>query len=173
MSALPPRGKVSLPPPIKPLSVEVVGIHPRYARLLVIEVLLDQTPPQGWVDCFDSAGKELPWIEMHPPAVHGGKIVLHPMDSDIEQEVAYTEERILVANQRWLAALATEAPPAAPEELVGETFSAEVRERIAAARQRTRSMSEAFSVQGFWRSDAWVTEDLLSIEGLTRPDRQT
>lgn len=159
---------MSLPPPIKPVRVDVVGIHPQFARLLILEVELDQVAPQRWVDFFDGLGKEMPWIDMHPPVVRGCKIVLHPSDADIEQEVAHVEERVLLANQRWLAQLAAEAPPPAANAQESDMFSPDVRERIAAARARTRSMSEAFSVQGFWRSDAWVTEDLLSLEGVTR-----
>ena len=159
---------MSLPQPIKPLRVEVVGIHPRYARLLIIEVELDQVPPPRWVECFDKAGESLPWIDMHPPTVHRSKIILHPTDEDIEPEVAHTEERILLANQRWLAALAAEQTPATLVDSDSDVFSPEIRERIAAARQRTRTMSEAFNVQGFWRSDAWVTEDVMSLEGITQ-----
>ncbi len=157
-----------LPPPIKPTRVEVIGIHPQYARLLIIEVELDQLPSERWNAFFAAAGKELPWTDMHPPQLQGSKIILYPTDADIEQEVAYTEERILLANQRWLAALEAERPPVVPRAEESDQFSADVRERIAAARQRTRPMSEAFGIQGFWRSDAWVTEDLLSLEGVTR-----
>ena len=64
-----------------------------------------------------------------------------PTDADIEQEVAYTEERILLANQRWLAALEAERPPVVPRAEESDQFSADVRERIAAARQRTASSS--------------------------------
>ena len=64
--------------------------------------------------------------------------------------------------------LAAEAPPVPGNAQDSDMFSPDVRERIAAARARTRTMSEAFSVQGFWRSDAWVTEDLMSLEGVTR-----
>ena len=73
-----------------------------------------------------------------------------------------------MANQRWLAAVQAETALAAPTDQESDLFSAEVRDRIATARARTRTMSEAFSVQGFWRSDAWVTEDLLSTEGRTQ-----
>jgi hypothetical protein len=159
---------MSLPPPIKPVRVDVVGIHPQFARLLIIEVELDQVPPPRWVECFENVGKEMPWIEMHPPTVRTSKILLHPSDSDIEQQVAHVEERVLLANQRWLALLAAEAPPSQANAHDSDMFSADVRERIAAARARTRTMSEAFSVQGFWRSDAWVTEDLMSLEGVTQ-----
>ena len=159
---------MSLPPPIKPVRVDVVGIHPQYARLLIIEIELDQIPPARWISCFEDAGKEMPWIDMHPPTVRGSKILLHPSDVDIEQEVAHVEERVLLANHCWLALLAAEAPPVPGNAQDSDMFSPDVRERIAAARARTRTMSEAFSVQGFWRSDAWVTEDLMSLEGVTR-----
>ncbi len=159
---------MSLPPPLKPTHVEVVGIHPRYARLLVIEVTLDDLPTPEWIGFFEQSGKELPWIEMHPPQVVGQKIVLNPTDEDIEQEVAHIEERVLMANQRWLAMLAAAQKPTSTLDSDSDLFSADVRARIDAARKRTRSMSEAFSVQGFWRSDAWVTEDLMSLEGLPR-----
>lgn len=159
---------MSLPPPIKPVRVDVVGIHPQYARLLILEIELDQIPPARWVECFERAAQDMPWIDMHPPCVRGCTITLNPGDAEIEGEVAHVEERVLLANQRWLALLAADAAPEAANAQDSDMFSPDVRERIAAARARTRSMSEAFSVQGFWRSDAWVTEDLLSLEGVTR-----
>ena len=159
---------MSLPAPIKPLRVDVVGIHPRFARLLIIELELDQAPPARWIEVFAAAGKDMPWIEMHPPTVQGSRIIITPTDTDLEEEVAHVEERIQLANQQWLAALEAERAFEAVKDADSDLFSADMRERIAAARQRTRMMSEALSVQGFWRSDAWVTEDLLSLEGVTK-----
>lgn len=151
---------MTLPPPIKPLRVEVAGIHPRYARLLIIEIELDQAPTPRWIELFHLAAQSLPWIEMHPPKVTGSKIVLTPTDGDLEDEVAHVEERVQLANTRWRE----ELEMSQPEPISAESFSEDIRDRIAAARLRTRTMSEAFSVQGFWRSDAWETENLMSLE---------
>ena len=73
------------------------------------------------------------------------------------------EERVAIANARSYeeAAAASRADP-----LSEHSFSNEMRERIAAAKSRTRMMSEALSVQGFWRSDAWVAEDLMSLDSI-------
>ena len=142
-----------------------MGIHPRYARLLVIQFSLDRTPTPVWVEHFLATAKELPWVEVHPPHVQGDKIILNPTDEEIEQEVAHIEERIQLTNQRWLTALERTNRKAATVDLESDHFSPDIRARIDAARQRTRSMSEAFSVQGFWRSDAWVTEDLMNLDG--------
>ena len=145
------------------LQVDVTGIHPVYARLLQIEVELDCVPSTRWVELFDQAGKSLPWMEMHPPLVHGARIRLTPADEALEQEVAHVEELVAIANARELEE--AEARLADETGSSREMFSAEVRDRIAAAKSRTRAMSEALSVQGFWRSDAWVAEDLMSLDG--------
>ena len=154
---------MTLPLPIRLLHVDVAGIHPRYARLLMIEIELDRAPDARWIQFFDEAGKGLPWLDMHPPVVVGARITLTPTDEALEQEVAHVEERVAIANARSYeeAAAASRADP-----LSEHSFSNEMRERIAAAKSRTRMMSEALSVQGFWRSDAWVAEDLMSLDSI-------
>ena len=141
--------EMPLPPPINPLRIEVVGIHPQYARLLVIEIELDQPPTLAWIACFHVVVAETAAPAMHPPQVRGNTIVLHPTDADLEQEVAYAQEQILLANQCWQAQLSAMPALATAPELDSDMFSPDVRERIAAARQRTRSMSEAFAIHGF------------------------
>lgn len=161
-----------LPLPIKPVRVDVVGIHPVYSRLLVLHMELDQTPPPGWVQCFEQAGAEMPWEELTPPRLVGSRLILHPTDDNLEQEVAHAEERIRLANQRWCGRMADDRPTIVTQAPVmddGEAmFSPEIRERITSARRRTERMSEAFMVQGFWRSDAWVAEDLLALDAVTQ-----
>lgn len=136
-------------PPIRALAVDVLGIHPQNAGMLIVTVSLDARPPLSWRRHFLDACRSLPHDPAHEPLVEGDCIYITPRDARLEEEVAQVVQAIAQANAReragWLG-LPTpdEEGVRDPRVLVHEALTAETRLRIAQARRRASGLSDEF-----------------------------
>lgn len=151
--------------PIQPIAVEVLGIHPKYARLLVVQVVLGPRPARRWRELFEQAGISLPLVDIQAPAIDGHVVTITPGDDQLEAAVDHVQARIRLANARYVAELAGQrfahqrqsAPHAAPEAELDPAAS-DVISRIDAARARARQLSQAFTSYSFGGEDTAVQD---------------
>jgi hypothetical protein len=146
---------------VRPIQVDVVGVHPRWSRLLVVQIRLDPRPPRRWRDLFAQAGTAFPAQPMHDPAIDGGVVTITPPDDGFEMEVSHVEARIRIANERYAAELedsrSVTAPVSAqiqpPEHETDNAASTDNVMRIEMARRKARGLSAIFN------SSQWQAED--------------
>lgn len=150
---------------VRPVQVDVVGVHPRWSRLLVVQIRLDPRPPRRWRDLFAQAGTALPAQPMHDPAIDGGVVTITPPDDGFEMEVSHVEARIRIANERYAAELedmrSVTSPVSAqiqpPEHETDNAATGENLARIDMARRKARGLSAIFN------SSQWQAEDFLAV----------
>lgn len=155
---------------VRPIQIDVVGVHPRWSRLLVVQIRLDPRPPRRWRDLFAQAGSALPARAMHDPAIDGGVVTITPPDDGFEVEVNHVEARIRIANELYAAELentrAVTAPVSAqirpPEHETDNTATIENLARINMARRKARGLSEIF------QSNQWTLDEAESVAAPAR-----
>lgn len=150
-------------PDIKPTHVEVVGVHPRHTRLLVVDVTVEPEPPKRWMEAFNSFVGGKGEDTGFQPQLEGKSIRILPPDSALETWVAAVERRIRHVNKKFADELKTMTPQPQratriSQAVAQEGFSAEVRERILAARMAAERMS------GVFQSSVWETVDVTSLD---------
>ncbi len=139
---------------IRPSRIDVVGVHPRWSRLIVLQIHLDARPSQRWRELFVLAGASLPAGPIHDPAIAADIVTLTPPDDAMEAEVAHVEARIRLANARYAAELRASPKPVevTPEPTVAETTPLPVAPddpRLRAARRKALNLSDAFTSAHF------------------------
>lgn len=123
---------------VQPSQVEVVGLHPRFSRLLVVRVALEPPPTAGWHRHFEQAVDPEGYVPIHTPLVQDAAVLLAPPDADLAREVAHLERRIRIANETYAVERLAMARP---------TPSDAERARLEAARQRAARISASFAVR--------------------------
>lgn len=139
---------------IKPVAVDVVGIHPRHARLLVVQIRLEPMPEARWRQLFLAAGLERE-DDIEPMTLEGAFVNLAVPDADLEREVDRIEQRIRLVNAR--VALDMRVPAAESgainmrlsQAIRLEAFSPDVRQRIEQARVAAQRISGVFLSEGW------------------------
>jgi hypothetical protein len=87
--------------PITRKSPRVVGVNPKYASLLDVEIDVSDTPPDEWAQAFIQPSGVPISMSMHPPQLEGSTITLMPPDDQVEAYVAHVDVRIAHANERY------------------------------------------------------------------------
>jgi len=155
---------------ILPVMVDVIGVHPRFARLLLVEISVAPMPPKRWVELFNDHGGDGGRRPDFAPRAKGDAIAITPPDSELEMHVQAVERRMRQVN----AKLAKESAELTPQPIEAarvshaiaqEAFSPDVRERILAARSVAARMSDVF------QSSQWEVLDLTAPN--PRPTRDT
>lgn len=144
--------------PIRPVCVEVVGVHPKHARLLLVEIVLEPPPSAKWADLFNNFRSAYPGQEHFAPKVRGDTIVVTPPDDEMAEYVLSVERQIRAVNAQ-LTAASGEHPTRGDvirlsQAVSRESFSEEVRRRILQARETARAMS------GVFQSSEWEPMDV-------------
>ena len=139
---------------IKPVAVDVVGIHPRHARLLVVRIRLEPSPDARWRQLFLGAGLEGE-DSAEPMTLLGELVTLAVPDALLESEVDRIEQRIRLVNAR--VSLDARVPSAQSgainmrlsQAMRLEAFSPDVRARIEQARLAAQRLSGVFLSEGW------------------------
>lgn len=139
---------------IRPTRIDVVGVHPRWSRLLVLQIHLDASPSLRWRELFAQAGASLPEGPIHDPAIDADIVTLTPPDDAMEAEVAHVEARIRLTNDRYAAELRSrlQVAPAvsAASTPVAVPLAREPTDpRLRAARHKALGLSDAFTSAQF------------------------
>ncbi len=135
--------------PVKPVEVEVIGIHPRFSRLLVVQVKLDAPPNTRWRQLFLAAGLASEG-SVEPMTLEGNVITLTMPDAELEAEVGRIEQRIRLVNARIslehrLDSSSHPEPTMRMSQAVRlDAFSPEVRARMEEARMAATRLSGCF-----------------------------
>jgi len=135
--------------PIKPVEVEVVGIHPRFARLLVVQIRLDAPPNSRWRQLFLAVGLASEGRE-EPMTLEGNIITVTMPDAELEAEVGRIEQRMRLVNarvsleKRIESAGFSEPTLRLSQAVRQEGFSPEVRARMEEARMAASRLSGCF-----------------------------
>ncbi len=134
---------------VKPVLVEVVGVHPVYARLLMVEISLDPVPSKRWIEMFNEFDGASLQRDHFAPVAKGDAILVTPPDGEMETYVQAVERRIRHVNKRIVDEVASTTPPGqraarVSQAIAQEAFSADIRDRIMAARKAAANMSGVF-----------------------------
>lgn len=139
--------------PIIAQRVHLVGLHPRFARLVVVRFELDRRPPQRWVELF--AKTQTPDKTLADPHVLDGYIQVHARDEALDDDLADVLLQIDVTN-RWF-----------DEELRGKErvdlkpALTQTDERLQRAKLRAASLTRDFVRTRLAKAGAWSAQTVF------------
>jgi len=142
---------------LRPIRVEVLGIHQQFPSLLVVEIQLDKVPSSGWARLFHLAadatatGRQ-PEPGADPtfaPLLDRDTVLVTPRDGELDAALAHVKELITLTNLRH-AQLQTD-PRLTFDALIGVSvpvadFSDEQAERVQQARRKLETLSDLYPV---------------------------
>jgi hypothetical protein len=94
---------MTLSAPIRPVAVDVLGVHPSDPQSLVVEVHLSSTPPPRWSDLFAVLSGELLDARSSRTSLDGPVVVLTSRDHDMERQLESVQRLIRHTNARMSA----------------------------------------------------------------------
>ncbi|MBM4345727.1 MAG: hypothetical protein FJ100_20325 [Deltaproteobacteria bacterium] len=127
-------------PDIRPVHVEVLGVHRVYTRLLVVEIQVESEPPRRWAEAFNRFQEPRGANLAFKPRLEGDVVSISPSDDELEMWVQAVERRIRHVNKRMAEELKSMTPQPQRAARVSQAvaqdgFSADVRARILEARR--------------------------------------
>lgn len=157
---------MTLSAPIRPVAVDVLGIHPTDPHSLVVEVHLSSTPPKRWSDLFAVLSTELLDSRASRTNLDGPVVVLTSRDHDMERQLESVQRLIRHTNAR-MSAEAQPSEPVVPSRTVRvsqaitqDSMSADVRQRLERAKRRAHAMT------GVFQSSHWEVLEVTPLETL-------
>lgn len=175
---------MTLSAPIRPVAVDVLGVHPSDPQSLVVEVHLSSTPPPRWSDLFGVLSGELLDARSSRTSLDGPVVVLTSRDHDMERQLASVQRLIRHTNARMSAEhepeptarpISVAAPVAAPapapatwpprtvrvsQAITQDSMSADIRQRLERAKRRAHAMT------GVFQSSHWEVLEITPLETL-------
>ncbi|MBI5609753.1 MAG: hypothetical protein HY902_12845 [Deltaproteobacteria bacterium] len=150
---------------IRPIQVQVVGLHPEFNQLLVIRVELEPQPSPLWIRLFSDFRQDGPTLAGFAPVIRDGVVEIHPSDEQLETFLLALERRIRHVNVDHAATIGR-ADPVRPvrrrptSEFLADGFSVDVRDRIVKAHKAAERVS------GMFQAQQW---EPLEVTNLDRP----
>ncbi len=158
--------------PIWPKTVDVLGIHPQHARLLVVRLILTARPPSRWRALLLQAVLDVGLRLAVPMQIDDLGLEIALPDDALEPELRYLESAIRKANQQMAAEERPERQSAGTPVRnwtttmeLQETMSQDLRNRLTRARQVAQAMS------GVFQSSLWANESVQTDEVRGRTPR--
>lgn len=150
-------------PDIRPVHVEVLGVHRTYTRLLIVEIQIEPEPPRRWADAFNGFQEPRGANVEFKPVLEGDVVTITPPDNELERWVQAVERRIRHVNKKMAGELQSLTPQPqraarVSQAIAQEGFSADVRARILEARRM------AAGISGVFQSSAWEALDVTSLD---------
>ncbi len=140
---------------LRPIRVEVLGIHQQFPSLLVVEIQLDKVPTAGWARLFhlaaDSTAMGRP-VEAgadptFAPLLDRDTVLVTPRDGELDTALAHVRELIELTNLRH--AQQQTDPHLTFEALIGlrapvAAFEDNQAERMEEARRKLETLSDLY-----------------------------
>lgn len=157
-------------PDIRPVHVEVLGVHRLYTRLLIVEISVEPEPPRRWAEAFNTFVGSRGEPPEFTPKLDGSCINVTPPDHELELWVQAVERRIRHVNKKMqeeLQSLTPQPQRAArlSQAIAQEGFSPDVLARIMEARRMAAGLS------GVFQSSSWEAVDVTALD--RAPTRDT
>ncbi len=87
-------------PDIRPVHVDVLGVHRVFTRLLIVEIQVEPVPPRRWAEAFNNFQEPRGANPEFMPKLEGDIVSISPPDNELETWVQAVERRIRHVNKR-------------------------------------------------------------------------
>ncbi len=141
---------MSVWPPIVAHSAEVVGIHPKFSRLLVIRVRFDRPPPPRWRELFEQTDVHASGDGLEGLQLEDASLTLRTQDDALDEAITQAILRIQQANQLHAAEML------GLREASGQATDADQEQRLHHARKRAEALNRVLATGHGRISGAWA-----------------